>query len=170
MMMSSNTSIATIQSVSSSISNGDAAGHSKSVTQFSRELHTSIGSNSISPMIFDCLGTLSKLERLPDYHDLHLSRGVVRVASELIAHLARNYQIEAPKVLPENDECVALTWEFAGMKRYLAIYEDAVDLTLQNTALGVSCHEYLCDDYEFDFDAVGKAVSISGEPRSVTSI
>lgn len=140
-----------------------------SIKNFSQSVRTSPTANSLHPAIYDCFTTLEKLQALPEQHHLYLQSDVALIASQLIAYVSGSYNVDTPLILPENDECVALTWESGSMKQILAIYADAVDLTMYSKALDVACHQYLCDDGNFDFDRVGKAVSKSGTVNNITA-
>lgn len=141
-----------------------------SLKSYWNEVRNAIGGNNLDQSLFDCLQTLEKLKSLPESHDFHIQPEVADIASKLIAYLDKSYGIESPKLLPENDECVALTWENSVVKRHLAVYKDAIDIMFYSKNLKISCKDYLCDDGNFDFDYVGKTLSKSGKAKSITAV
>lgn len=85
---------------------------------------------------------LSKMGRLPAEHDFHVDGKAVVKASELLALLASNFDIDPPRVMPQDGEAVVFTWDFGELKRYLTVDPELVDIMDLHKALQMRCvHE-----------------------------
>lgn len=58
----------------------------------------------------------------------HLDPDAGRRAIEILSFLRHNVLINPPRVLPEGEEDVALTWESDASKRYLSVSLDSVEV------------------------------------------
>lgn len=139
-----------------------------SLSDVRQYFRTSLGSNSRDPRFFEFLSTLGQLSDLPFDHDFHVDSKTAKLASLLVAYLSDNYEVEIPRLLPESKECLSLTWEDSSFKKFLSLYEDAVDLTQIFKPMKLSCHEFLSEDLTVDFDRIGKVLSKSGRAKSKT--
>lgn len=134
------------------------------------DARTSIGSNSMSALMREFFGAITALHMLPEDHELYVSEPVVNIASHLVSYLTATYGVDVPKLLPESKDCLSLTWAKGSLKRFLAVYEDAVDLTVYDKSSGLSCHDFLCDDEYLDFDTVGYALGGPASIKNVTAL
>ena len=55
----------------------------------------------------------------------------MRRAVSVLYYIAHNYDIDLPKILPEDSECLSFTWEDGFIKRYLSLTDVDADLTVQ---------------------------------------
>ena len=60
-------------------------------------------------------------------------------AADLLAMMSENFAIAPPKILPEDDGSVVLTWEAGDLKRYLTIDDSDIGIMDLNKRLRVKC-------------------------------
>ncbi|MBB3393269.1 hypothetical protein FHT82_006063 [Rhizobium sp. BK275] len=108
------------------------------------------------------------MSALPPDHDFHVDPSSITRASEFLAVLAENFDIDPPKVLPQDGEAVVFTWDYGTLKRYLTIDPEQVDVMDLNKSLKVRCvHEIMSDQ---DAEAYAKLVGVIGaKPISATT-
>lgn len=132
-------------------------------------IRNSIGGNRIDPQFYDIMHTLSMLSRLPDYHDFHLNNNVANQVTDILHYIIQNYEIPLPKLLPEDPECLSLTWDNGQIKRYLSLTEMDADLTFFNREADVMYVEELCRDGDINVDRIAKALKLTTDPINNTS-
>jgi hypothetical protein len=98
--------------------------------------HTSNWLNSIK---FDLISALEKLSALSPDDDYYLDPHVKERATFLLAYLLDNYEIDPPKLLPEDEETVSFTWQNGKIKQYLSIDTEHYDVLHLNTQSNVRC-------------------------------
>ena len=93
----------------------------------------------------------------------------MRRAVSVLYYIAHNYDIDLPKILPEDSECLSFTWEDGFIKRYLSLTDVDADLTLFNWKQDTSYLETLCEDGELNLDHIARALKLVIDPVSNTS-
>lgn len=141
--------------------------HGASEAQYHRYRIRS-GGNRADPKLFDMLRTLEILPQLPEGHGYFLEREVVMRAQGVLSYIIQNYDIPIPKLLPEDSECLSFTWERGGIKRYLSLTEEGVDLTFFNQIDDEASLEALCEDGDLDHDRIARALKLAVSPMSST--
>lgn len=72
--------------------------------------------------------SIARLTELDLDDPYHLDADAGRRAVEILSFLRHNVKINAPRVLPEGEEDIALTWESDALKRYLSVSLDSVEI------------------------------------------
>lgn len=102
-----------------------------------------IGHNGYSPELIDFFSAMRSLADLPSDHDLFLDKRVVDRAVNLVSSLYHTYQIDLPKILPEDRDTVSLTWDDGVIKRFLSVDHSDLDFLVYSRVHNISCDEVL---------------------------
>lgn len=71
---------------------------------------------------------VSKLCKLPEYDTLHVQKDVCLRVGELLGLLSAQTDVDPPKLFPQDDETLALTWTQGRFMRLLSVEEDEISL------------------------------------------
>lgn len=125
-------------------------------------------SNSKANQFFDILLLLDDLSSLHSGSDFHIGKGVKDRAVSLLCLLGGAEQLELPKVLPEGEECLSLTWDRHPWKTFVTIYPDEVEGTTYNRVSGIRCTAPLsADDASIDPKRIFEALAVVPKPNTV---
>lgn len=111
-------------------------------------------------------GAIHTMALLPETHSFHVDADAAHRASDLLGIMWENFQIEPPKVLPQDGEAVVFTWDHGDIKRYVTVDREDVDVMDLHKQMQVKCiHEVQFDNEHALSDFVN---TIGMLPSSIT--
>lgn len=119
--------------------------------------------------LFDQVNQLIfQMAHLPDEHDFHLDSKVARRAADFLGAIKSSSQLGAPRVINEEGDTVLFTWEENGLKKYLCIDGEEVELRVRKPGTPFSSSQTLTHDGHVDISVLLSA--LGAEPRSGASL
>lgn len=94
------------------------------------------------------------MRRMPEGHDMHVDTKVAEKAIQFLAKVNSNWEVDAPKLLPDNEEALTLTWDYGTIKRFLTVAADEFDLMDINKRSRVRCTHEVLDDESNSYEAL----------------
>lgn len=82
---------------------------------------------------------ISKLSSLPVGHSLHVDGSAAQRASDFLAVMGHNFDLDVPKVMAQDSETVVFTWDHGSLKRYMTVDDDGFALMDLQKKTGVRC-------------------------------
>lgn len=98
--------------------------------------------------------SLARLMGLDEDEYFHLGHEAGQRALQIVAFIKHSISISAPKILPEGEDDVALTWEDELVKRYVSISPDSVEIVDQNKNDPTAVTHYVGDDNGIDYQGL----------------
>lgn len=138
----------------------------------SRNVHSM---NSTSPLFnnyrtsqfFDLVRLIEDLSELDADSEFHIAGDVKKRAVKVLYLLRGMGDIDLPKVLPEGEECLSLTWENHPWKTFLTVYPDELEGITYNRETGIRCRELLGDEEKaVDIERISRSISVAPKPTT----
>ncbi|WP_289150358.1 hypothetical protein [uncultured Salipiger sp.] len=123
-------------------------------------------SNWDEHIFHETLGTIFRMSRLPANHDMFLPPNIAKRATDILAAILNGSTISPPQVLNEERDTLLLTWFSDGVKSYLCIDEDEVELETRKLGTAYSCSSVILEDGDMNMDKVLRA--IGGQQKTAT--
>ncbi|GGE17835.1 hypothetical protein GCM10011345_24540 [Gemmobacter megaterium] len=118
--------------------------------------------------LFDQVNQLVfQMTRMPDGHDFHLDANVARRAADLLGAIQANSRLDAPRVINEEGDTILFTWEEFGLKKYLCIDNEEVELRIRKPGTQFSTSEPLTHDGHVDISVLLNALGAEVRSGSV---
>lgn len=116
--------------------------------------------DQVSQLIF-------QMARLPNGHDFHLDADVAMRAADLLETIKSNSLIDAPRVINEEGDTVLFTWEESGLKKYLCIDGEEVEIRVRKPGTPFSASETLSDERHLNVSTLLNALGAGVRSGSV---
>ncbi|MDR3497262.1 MAG: hypothetical protein P4L82_21920 [Ancalomicrobiaceae bacterium] len=108
-------------------------------------------SNWKSSQYYAILSALRNMSKLSTDDEFYLDALTSERAQQLIGILSNNFDIDAPRLLPHDQEAIALTWELGMIKKYLTICKNEIDLMELNRKTNARIEENLNEGEDLNY-------------------
>lgn len=105
-------------------------------------------SNHRGSLFFSIHTTLETMKSLPECHSFSLDPEVAARAQDLLSVLRWNFNIEAPRIFPQEHDVLVMKWQDNSLERFLSVTQDDVDLLDINPHNGIRCVHDLTEQGE----------------------
>lgn len=107
---------------------------------------------------------IRRMADLPPDHNFHIDAETAKKSQTILALLMNNFDLDVPKMFPQEGEALVLTWDSENIKRYLTVDKAELDLLDLNKRTRVRCaHELAFDGPE---DLKDWIIKLGGLPLS----
>ncbi|RJE84041.1 hypothetical protein D3P04_13590 [Paracoccus onubensis] len=96
----------------------------------------------------------------------HVGNDVMQRAIEVINLLRDFADVPYPKILPEGEDSLSLTWKLNDFKQFLTIYNDELERTIYNGVTGIRCIEQISEGSELSLHDVTKIFPLKVRSRT----
>lgn len=117
--------------------------------------------------LHDLISLLENMSDLDADDSFHVGGCVRDRAIKLLIFIARQHHVDFPKILPEGEDCLSLTWDKGALKSFITIYPDEVESTLFNRTSGLRCVYQISDGDEINFSNVSRALAETPVAKTV---
>ena len=150
--------------------------HDGELNQWAEVSKTNIQNNTRSNweavMYHEVLNALFKMSRLPEDHDLYLSKVASKRAADVLAAIQANTLLEPPRLMNEDGDTVLFSWQENDIKKYLCVDEENIELEFRKLGTRHYCSEQILTrgliEVEKLLEAVGQIEKNSSEVQYAT--
>lgn len=160
--------VASPNAVSATASFGDGTWALKSVLKaFAFAASTEVRSNMRVDRYFRLHQLIQKMAETPEGHRMHVAENIKTAAHDIVGVLRENFDLDAPRVYPSDDDTLVLVWEEDCRERLLTIGHEDVGLSERQS--GSSEIRSFWTEYESGGDLDLLFHHLSGKTLSATS-
>lgn len=110
---------------------------------------------------------IARLSLMNPSSDFFVEPGATRKAADFLALVSENYEITPPKILPEENDTLVLTWDVGDFRRYLSVADDSYGLLDIHNTKDVRCKHIIPDDEQAAIMALIAELRLSSKSSSV---
>jgi len=90
--------------------------------------NSSLSSDFVGKRFDALLEAIARLPTMPKFSEFYMEPDAAKKACDFLGLLRQNYDVTPPKIIPEENDTVVLTWDMGEYSRYLSVADDWYDL------------------------------------------